>query len=69
MGTSVPPAYVAGLLEAGGVTLWLDPDTAGQRAAARYGKQLRAYGIPVRNILSVRDPKLHFINEIQEYLA
>jgi DNA primase len=69
MGTSVPSAYIAELLRMGtACNVWLDPDAAGQRAANKYIKQLRAYGVAVRNIVSQRDPKLHFISEIQEIL-
>ena len=70
MGTSVPPAYAAEILRRGaGCSLWLDPDLAGQRAAAKYGRQLRAYGVAVQNIVSKRDPKLHFLDEIKEILS
>lgn len=70
MGTSVPASYVARALQLGlSVVTWLDPDAAGRKAAARYGKQLRAYGITVRDIKSERDPKLHHIEQIKEYLT
>lgn len=69
MGTSVPSAYIAELLQTTrACNVWLDPDAAGQKAANKYIKQLRAYGVAVRNIVSQRDPKLHFISEIQEIL-
>jgi DNA primase len=70
MGTSVPSAYIAHFLQRGcAVNVWLDPDPAGQKAARRYIKQLRAYNVEVRNIVSSRDPKLHTRDQIKEYLA
>ena len=70
LGTSIPASYIAELLRQGrGCSLWLDPDEAGQRAAKKYIKQLRAYSIPVRNILSEKDPKLCFVEQIKELLA
>jgi hypothetical protein len=70
MGTSVPAAYIAHFLQRGcAVNVWLDPDPAGQKAARRYIKQLRAYNVKVRNIVSSRDPKLHTREQIKEYLA
>lgn len=51
------------------VNVWLDPDPAGQRGAAKIMAQLRAYGIQYRNIQSERDPKLHTRQEIKEYLS
>lgn len=69
MGTSVPAAYISALLERKvAVNLWLDPDAAGRRAAAKYKKQLQAYGLQVRDIRSTLDPKRHTRAEIQEYL-
>ena len=50
------------------MNLWLDPDAAGQRAAAKYRKQLQAYNLRVRNIVSTLDPKRHTRAEIKEYL-
>jgi hypothetical protein len=44
--------------------LWLDPDDAGRKAAARILKTLRAYGVPVTNVVSERDPKLLSKGEI-----
>jgi hypothetical protein len=70
MGTLVSDAYVAEILRRGvPVITWLDPDKAGQRAARKYIQQLRAYGVPVRNVVSEKDPKRHFIDEIKEYLV
>jgi DNA primase len=60
---------VAMLLKRGGVVnVWLDPDKAGREGAAKIIKQLHAYGVQTRNILSARDPKLHSREEIKEIL-
>lgn len=40
------------------VFVWLDPDAAGQGAAAEIMRMLRAYGVSARNIVSTKDPKL-----------
>lgn len=69
MGTRVSVRVMAELLARGcAVNIWLDPDTAGQRGAAKVAAQLRAYGIPHRNIVSTKDPKLHTRAEIKEIL-
>ncbi|KWO18402.1 DNA primase [Burkholderia ubonensis] len=47
------------------VAVWLDPDTAGQTNAAKIIKQLRAYGIAARNVVSSKDPKLLQREEIK----
>lgn len=70
MGTSVSAGMVAEILRRRcSVNVWLDPDPAGQKAARRYIKQLRAYNVEVRNIVSSRDPKLHTRDQIKEYLC
>lgn len=70
MGTKVS-AFALRLLMARNVpvNVWLDPDPAGQRGAMKIIKQLRAYGIETRNIVSKRDPKLHNRDEIKEILG
>lgn len=77
MGTRVS-AHVLALLLARGcsVNVWFDNDlppkfpvNRGQIMASRVMKQLRAYGIPCRNIVSEKDPKLHTRAEIKEYLC
>lgn len=69
LGTTVSNWMVASLLKRGcRVNVWTDPDEAGRKAAAKITKQLRAYGLAPRNILSARDPKLHTRSEIQEIL-
>jgi hypothetical protein len=70
LGTRVSDHMIAMLLRRGtAVNLWLDPDAAGRKGAAIISKQLRAYGLQVRDILSQRDPKLHTRDEIKEYLT
>lgn len=46
------------------VCVWLDPDKAGQTAAAEIIKKLRSYGVRVRGVLSTKDPKLLSREEI-----
>ncbi|MDI9686585.1 toprim domain-containing protein [Burkholderia cenocepacia] len=40
------------------VYVWLDPDKAGQTAAAKIIRKLKAYGVRCTSVLSERDPKL-----------
>jgi len=69
MGTSIPDSYIAELMRRKvTVNVWLDPDKAGRKAAARYCKQLTAFGLTVNNILSTKDPKLHTLGEIKDYV-
>lgn len=69
MGTSVPDSYIAELMRRKvTVNVWLDPDKAGRKAAARYCKQLTALGLRANNILSTKDPKLHTLGEIKDYV-
>jgi DNA primase len=58
------------------VNVWMDNDlppkhpvNRGQIAAFKIGKQLRASGLEVRNIVSPRDPKLMHLSEIKELLC
>ena len=68
-GTSVSDHMMAELLRRGTtVNLALDPDPAGQKAAAKYGGQLRAYGLDVRNIVLPSDPKRIPRQQLKEYL-
>lgn len=69
LGTKVSDHMVSELIKRRQpVNVWLDPDAAGRRGAAKICKQLRAYGLQVRDIVSQRDPKLHSRSEIQEIL-
>jgi hypothetical protein len=66
MGTKITDYIAAELLRSGKpVVVWLDPDAAGQTNAMKIIKQLRAYGIPARNVVSKKDPKLLQREEIE----
>lgn len=70
LGTRIPAVMLSELLRRGsGCSVWLDPDPAGQRGAHKIIKQLSAFGIPCRNIVSDKDPKLLFRSEIKEHLC
>jgi hypothetical protein len=70
LGTTVSSFMVSAILKRGtAVNVWLDPDAAGRRGAGKIIKQLRAYGVECRDIVSGRDPKLHTRAEIKEYLT
>ena len=59
LGTKITDYIATQLIRAGKtVAVWLDPDAAGQTNAAKIIKQLRAYGVVARNVVSLRDPKL-----------
>jgi len=51
------------------VLVTLDPDLAGQTGAARICAQLKAYGVPHRNIVLERDPKLLTLAALKEKLS
>lgn len=70
MGTSLKSNMLAELLKAGkAVNVWLDPDAAGKKAAAKVAKQLRACGLTVTIVASEKDPKLLHRNKIKELLC
>lgn len=70
LGTRVSDHMVSELMKRKSrVNVWLDPDAAGRKGAAKICQQLRAYGLEVRDILSARDPKLHHRDEIMEYVS
>lgn len=77
LGTRLSDAALAALIRRRArVNVWLDNDlppkhpvNRGQIAAQKVGKQLRAAGLPVRNIVSPRDPKLMTRDEIRELLC
>lgn len=50
------------------VAVWLDPDPPGQVGAHKIMRQLRAVGIPARNVVSGKDPKLYTTGQIAHYL-
>lgn len=51
------------------VVIWLDPDSAGQTAASKIIKTLRAYGVRATNVVSERDPKLLSREDIKWMLS
>ena len=70
MGTHANPRLLAALLERKApVAIWLDPDAAGRHAAKKVHSTLTAYGIAARIVRSERDPKLHTLDQIKEYLC
>lgn len=70
LGTSPSTKLLSGLVERGcKVNVWLDPDSAGRKAAAKVLKTLRAMGVECRDIISKQDPKLLHRAEIQELLS
>ena len=70
LGTSISDWMVSALLARGRpVNVFTDPDAAGRRAAAKFCKQLRAYGLEARDVLADRDPKLLTRDQLKELLA
>jgi len=70
LGTSVSDAMVAALLKRGTpVNVALDPDPAGRKGAAKICKQLRAYGLNVRDVVMPRDPKLMPLDYLRRVLV
>jgi len=65
MGTNLFPATLSAIIHSGKpVLVWLDPDEAGVRGAAKTLRALRSVGVPCANVTSKRDPKLHTRREI-----
>lgn len=77
MGTKPSHRVIRELLERGGqVNVWMDNDlppvhrvNRGQMAARKIIRELTAYGIKCRNIVSDKDPKLLFREQIKEILS
>lgn len=70
LGTSLNNNMLAALVQRGMlVNVWLDPDPAGQKGAAKVLAKLRATGVPCRNIISKVDPKLVHLSEIKELIT
>lgn len=70
LGTSLPSGALSEILyRRCRVTVWLDGDKPGQRAADSIVKTLRAYGIHTTNIITDRDPKLYGRRFIKEKLS
>lgn len=72
LGTKLPDRRLGALVkaarESGRVLLWLDPDPAGRKAAAKFTSLLEMYGVATRDVVSSKDPKLHAREEIQHEL-
>ncbi|MEJ1593509.1 toprim domain-containing protein [Escherichia coli] len=69
MGTALKTWIIHELIEAHRpVITWLDPDDAGQTAASAIRRGLRSYGLDVHNLVTPKDPKLHWRSEIESYL-
>lgn len=74
LGTALPHELLARILRSGKpVNVWLDNDlpplhllNRGQMAAVKVVKQLRAMGVDVRNIVTLKDPKLIHLDEIRK---
>jgi len=70
MGVALTPVALTAILERQQpVAVWLDSDGPGQAGAREILKTLRAYGIPVRNVTSPKDPKMYSQRYIKEKLA
>lgn len=70
LGTRLPEYILAELIQINKpVIIWLDPDEPGQKAATKISRQLRAFGLDVRSIVSPKDPKLLTNKEIQAWLS
>lgn len=69
MGTELATSVLARLLKEGKpVLIWLDPDDAGQNAAADVSRTLASVGVPHKNIITKCDPKLLSRAQIREVL-
>jgi len=69
LGTKLLPGPFADLLRADKpVVVWLDGDDPGQISAAKILKKLRAFSIPVTNIVTEDDPKLQSRDTIRRLL-
>lgn len=76
LGTNLSPHTLLMLLKSGkAVNVWLDNDlqpvhtlNRGQIAATKVMKTLRSMGIPCRNIIAPRDPKLMTYEDIRNLL-
>lgn len=66
-GTALTEEVIRKLLHMKKVTVWLDPDGPGRRAAIKIKKRLGSL-VPVRIIQSEKDPKYYTVEEIKETL-
>lgn len=70
LGTSLNDKVLAQLIKAGRpVTVWLDPDGPGREAARDILSRLDVVGLPYRQIITSRDPKLLSKGEITSLLT
>lgn len=74
LGTALPNELLSKILASGKeVNVWLDNDKGavnrGQVAAAKIMKQLRALGVPCKNIVTELDPKLITFSRIKELVS
>jgi hypothetical protein len=70
LGTSIRDKMLGELLADGRpVSVWLDPDPAGIKAASQVAAKLRAYGVDTTIIKSTKDPKLVHRAQIKELLS
>jgi hypothetical protein len=69
LGTHLSDHMLHQVMVRGGAFVFLDPDPAGQRGAAKIMTQLRAYGVPCRNLVSDRDPKLLTRSQLKEIIS
>jgi len=70
LGTSLAqPLYARLLTERKPISIWLDPDAPGRKAANKIYQQLTSSGLDVRNIRSEVDPKLLTRQEIKDALS
>lgn len=59
MGTTLTDEILARIIHGGRtVSVFLDPDAPGQEAAKKICKRLDVFGVPHRNLVAERDPKL-----------
>lgn len=70
LGTSLGDEHVVAIAgrAAGPVVIWLDPDAAGRKGAARMARQLNLAGHPTRLLHTPLDPKLYSRTQIEEFI-
>ena len=59
LGTRLTAGTTAYAMKHRDVSVWLDSDPPGRKAARLLGQQLRSYGLKVRDLCTPLDPKLH----------
>jgi hypothetical protein len=69
LGTKLLPAALTEIMQMNKpVVTWLDNDKAGHDGATKIQRTLRAFGIPVRNVVTEKDPKCYSREQIEEIL-